>query len=183
MNSGMLLAIVAVSSSVGISTPRVSEARQLESTNTPRKLTILSGATDDVAAQARSQASGSDTDRSMSREQVSAAIADKLGLELIAITLANVQSLPVDAGTRGLLIAAVDRTSDAGRKGLRPDDVIIAANYRNVTTIRSLLSQIEAAEAAGRRAVLLRVKRKAQPPRLMAVFLRTPAQARAIREE
>ena len=64
---------------------------------------------------------------------------------------------------QGMVIAAVDGSSDAGQKGLRRGDIILSANYQDVTSVAELESAVRAAERDGRDAVLLRVQRRGQP--------------------
>ena len=58
--------------------------------------------------------------------------------------------------TQGLVVAGVDQNADAARKNLRRGDIILSANYREVTTLEQLEAIIETAEDEGRDAVLLR---------------------------
>ena len=99
-------------------------------------------------------------------------VEEKLGLQVITMTPQIRNSLGVGEETNGLVIAAVDPNSDAGRKGLRRGDIILSANYEAVDTIEALNAQIAAAEEDGRDAVLLRIKRRGQPARFLPVRLR-----------
>ena len=97
-----------------------------------------------------------------------------------AITLSRVlemtpdiaRTLRVDENLVGLVIGAVDPNSDAGRKGLRRGDIILSANYDAMGSIEALRQQIEAAQADGRESLLLRVQRRNNPPRFIAIRLR-----------
>ncbi|MFW5634839.1 MAG: PDZ domain-containing protein, partial [Erythrobacter sp.] len=113
-----------------------------------------------------------DDETPMDPEASDGTIEEKLGLQVITMTPQIRNSLGVDESTTGLVIAAVDPNSDAGRKGLRRGDIILSANYESVDTIEGLNAQIAAAEEAGRDAVLLRIKRRGQPARFLPVRLR-----------
>ena len=114
-----------------------------------------------------------DSEEPMDPEELDDVVADKLGLQVIPITASIANSLGVAEDTVGLVVGAVDPTSDAGRKGLRRADIILEANYNPVPTIEALREQIAAAEAEGRDALLLRVQRRNGPPRFIAVRLRS----------
>ncbi|MFN4020637.1 MAG: Do family serine endopeptidase [Erythrobacter sp.] len=99
-------------------------------------------------------------------------IEEKLGLQVIPMTVQIARSLGVPAETRGVVIGAVDPNSDAARKGLRRGDIILSANYQDVASVEALLAQIKAATAEGREAILLRVQRRTTPPAFIPVRLR-----------
>ena len=113
-----------------------------------------------------------DSDEPMDPDEMDDVIAEKLGLQVIALTPQIARSLGADSDTVGLVVGAVDPNSDAGRKGLRRGDIILSANYKEVGTIDALRAQLEAAEAEGREALFLRVQRRNTPPRFIAVRLR-----------
>lgn len=113
-----------------------------------------------------------DSDDPMDPDQMDDVIAEKLGLQVIALTPQIAGRMGVDESTIGLVVGAVDPSSDAGRKGLRRGDIILSANYQDVPTVEDLRTQIETAEAEGREALFLRVQRRGTPPRFIAVRLR-----------
>ncbi|MEQ8411616.1 MAG: Do family serine endopeptidase [Erythrobacter sp.] len=113
-----------------------------------------------------------DAETPMDPEASDGNVEEKLGLQVLTMTPQIRNSLGVDEDTQGLVIAAVDPNSDAGRKGLRRGDIILSANYETVATIEALNAQIAAAEEEGRDAVLLRIKRRGQPARFLPVRLR-----------
>ena len=80
--------------------------------------------------------------------------------------------LGASSDTKGVVIAGVDNSSDAARKGLQRGDIILTANYRAVTTPAELESSIAQAKRDDRYAQLLRIQRRGQPPRYVAVLLR-----------
>lgn len=113
-----------------------------------------------------------DAEEPIAPAESDALIAEKLGLQVLTLTPQIARSLGVAAETTGLVIGVVDPNSDAGRKGLRRGDLILSANYEEVSTIEGLREQITAAETDGRDAVLLRIQRRGAPPRFVPVRLR-----------
>ncbi len=94
---------------------------------------------------------------------------DVLGLTLSEITpeLADQFSLTSD---EGLVIIAIAPDSDAASKGLIEGDVITEAGQRAVATVADLEAQITAATEAGRRSILMLVRRGGDP-RFVALSL------------
>lgn len=70
----------------------------------------------------------------------------------------------------GIVISAVDEASEAFEKGLRAGDVIVEAGQQPVATLSAFSDQIEAAKEAGRKSVLLLVRR-GEDPRFVALGL------------
>ena len=85
------------------------------------------------------------------------------------MTLGIARQLGVSAETRGVVITAVDPSSDAAQKGLRRGDIILSANNAPVTTEAALNAQIKEAQSAGRSAVLLQVQRGRGQPAFIPV--------------
>jgi len=125
-------------------------------------------------AELRQQAQTFDPDSEdpVSPGQSNETIEKSLGVQVLAMTPQIAGSIGVAPDTKGVVVAAVDPNSDAARKGLRRGDVILSANYKDVTTIEALLAQITAAKAEKRDAILLRVQRRGQPPAFVPVRLR-----------
>jgi serine protease Do len=92
-----------------------------------------------------------------------------LGLSLQPLSPQLIQTLSLPAGTHGVVITAVDSSSDASDKGLRRGDVIISVNRALVTTPAQVTAAVAAARAAGRNSVLLLVKRGAAPEAFIGV--------------
>ncbi|SIT81817.1 serine protease Do [Yoonia rosea] len=92
-----------------------------------------------------------------------------LGLTLSEITpeLTDQFSLTVDTG---LVITAIDQESEAASKGLLEGDVITEAGQEAVAKISDLEDRIEAATEAGRKSLLLLVRRGGDP-RFVALVL------------
>lgn len=95
-----------------------------------------------------------------------------LGISAIPLTPTIIRQLGVAADTRGVVITAVDASTDAGTKGLRRGDVIITANNRPVASQAELDAQVKAVSSQNRNAILLQVLRRGQPPIFLPVRLR-----------
>ena len=92
-----------------------------------------------------------------------------LGLSLQPVTpeLARAANLP--AGARGVIITAVDPASDAAEEGLQRGDLILSVNRQQVTTPAQVAAAVAAARQAGRKSVLLLVKRGTAPEAFLGV--------------
>jgi len=99
-------------------------------------------------------------------------IEQSLGFSAIPLSPQIARQLGAADGTQGVVVTVVDDSSDAGAKGLQRGDIILSANYRNVTTQAELEGIIREAKSANRNAVLLRVQRRGQPPAYVPVRLR-----------
>ena len=86
-----------------------------------------------------------------------------LGLSLQPMTAQLAQALKLPPGTTGVVITAVDPSSDAAEKGLQRGDVIIAVQGQKVTTPAQIGAAVDAAKKAGRTSVLFLVQRGSQP--------------------
>jgi serine protease Do len=71
--------------------------------------------------------------------------------------------LNVPEGTDGLVITGVDETSEAFEKGLRAGDIITEAGQQKLSTIAELEDRISEAKEAGRKSLLLLVRRAGEP--------------------
>ena len=78
--------------------------------------------------------------------------------------------LGLDADAEGLVVRDIDDTSEAYEKGLRAGDLIAEAGQQKITTPGDLESQIDAAKEAGRKSILLLVRREGDP-RFVALSL------------
>ena len=113
-----------------------------------------------------------DSEEPVSPDQSDETIEKTLGLQVLAMTPQIARSVGVAADTKGVVVATVDPNSDAARKGLRRGDIILSANYKDVTTIDALIAQVNAAKSEKRDAILLRVQRRGQPPAFVPVRMR-----------
>ena len=93
-----------------------------------------------------------------------------LGLTLTPLTAALREELGADAAMVGLAVTEVDETSEAYEKGLRAGDIITEAGQQKIATISDLEKRVEAAKDAGRKSLLLLVRR-AGYPRFVALTL------------
>ncbi|SOB89979.1 serine protease Do [Phaeovulum vinaykumarii] len=94
--------------------------------------------------------------------------ADILGMRLAPMTPELASELGLSAGAEGLVVKDVDQSTDAWDKGLRPGDVIIEAGQQPVAALGDLEARIEETRAAGRRSMLLLIRRGGEP-RFVAV--------------
>ena len=92
-----------------------------------------------------------------------------MGLTLVPLTpeLARRSNLP--ATVRGVVISAVDPSSDAAEKGIRPGFLIMSVNQVAVTQPAEVAAAVEAARRANRRSVLLLVKSGATPEAFVGI--------------
>lgn len=93
-----------------------------------------------------------------------------LGLTVTPLTDEMRTELGVDPATQGLAVTAVEETSEAFEKGLRTGDVLTEANQQKISTIAELEERVQAAKDAGRKSILLLVRR-AGDPRFVALAL------------
>lgn len=93
-----------------------------------------------------------------------------LGLTLTPLTDEMRTELGAAADTEGLAVTEVAEGSEAFEKGLRAGDIITEAGQQKVTTIADLNERVDAAREAGRKSLLLLVRR-AGDPRFVALTL------------
>ncbi|MFD2738469.1 DegQ family serine endoprotease [Sulfitobacter aestuarii] len=93
-----------------------------------------------------------------------------MGLTLTPLTDEMREELGVDGATAGLVVTDVDESKEAFEKGLRAGDVITEAGQQKVASLAALEERIEAARDAGRKSLLLLVRR-AGDPRFVALSL------------
>ncbi len=86
-----------------------------------------------------------------------------LGLTLQPLTDELREQLGVGAGTAGLAVVDVDETSEAFEKGLRAGDVITEAGQQKVESLKVLEERIQDVKDAGRKSLLLLVRRAGDP--------------------
>ena len=95
---------------------------------------------------------------------------DVLGLTLSTLTDDMREELGVEPDQDGLAVADVDETSEAYEKGLRAGDVITEAGQQKVTSITDFETRLEEVKEAGRKSLLLLVRRGGDP-RFVALSL------------
>jgi serine protease Do len=89
--------------------------------------------------------------------------ADILGLSVTPISPDVAEELGLSADAEGLAVAAVDEGSEAFTKGLRVGDVITEAGQQKVTRVKDLQDRVEEARDAGRKSLLLLIRRAGDP--------------------
>jgi len=95
-----------------------------------------------------------------------------LGISVLPLTPTIARQLGMPEQTRGVVVNAVDPSSDAGSKGLQRGDIVLSANYPDVSNPAELETAIKSAKTASRTAVLLRVQRRGQPATYVPIRLR-----------
>nr|WP_155151913.1 Do family serine endopeptidase [Roseibium sp. RKSG952] len=95
---------------------------------------------------------------------------DVLGLTISPLTDTLREDLSLDAEAEGLVVTDVDEASEAYAKGLRAGDLITEAGQQKVTSIDDLDARMEEAREAGRKSLLLLVRRGGDP-RFVALSL------------
>jgi len=93
-----------------------------------------------------------------------------LGLTLSALTDELRKQLDLPDSAQGLVVKDVDETTEAFEKGLRAGDVITEAGQQKIASIKDLETRIEDAKEAGRKSLLLLVRRSGEP-RFVALSL------------
>lgn len=88
---------------------------------------------------------------------------DMLGLTLQPLTPEIRKQLGLQPGDDGLVVTKVDPSSEAYVKGLREGDVITEAGQQRVTRLKDLQDRIEEARDAGRKSLLLLIRRGGDP--------------------
>ncbi|WP_420029742.1 DegQ family serine endoprotease [Rhodovulum sulfidophilum] len=89
--------------------------------------------------------------------------AEILGMTLVPLTDELRDQLGVGNLADGLAVSDIDETGEAYSKGLRAGDVITEAGQRQVATAADLQERIEEARDAGRKSLLLLVRRQGEP--------------------
>ena len=100
---------------------------------------------------------------------------EEITSEFMGLTVSNMtdelrEQLGLPDTADGLVVADVEEDSEAYEKGLRAGDLIAEAGQEKVETVADLNARIEAAKEAGRKSILLLVRR-AGDPRFVALSL------------
>ncbi len=88
---------------------------------------------------------------------------DMLGMTLGVLTEDQRGELGLAEETSGLVITDIDQTSEAFEKGLRAGDVITEAGQQKVASLADFEARIAEAKEAGRKSLLLLIRRGADP--------------------
>ncbi len=125
---------------------------------------------EELAAQLVDPQSGVPTQRP--GKEVESTLPQTLGMQVTPLTPQIGSQLGIDSGTQGVVITDIDPNSDAGAKGVAPGWVILSANGRTTASAADLEAAVSAAKAAGRDAVLLRVRPRNGPAVSVPIRLR-----------
>jgi len=109
---------------------------------------------------------------SRNQQQGDGVVEKALGLSVLPMTPQIARQLGVAEDTGGVVVNAVDPSSDAGQKGLQRGDIVLSANYRAVSTLGDLEAAVREAKSSSRNAILLRVQRRGQPAAYVPVRIR-----------
>jgi serine protease Do len=88
---------------------------------------------------------------------------EALGLAMQTLTPDIARQLGIPSTTKGVVIGAVDPSSDAAAKGLQRGDVILSVNQKPTMTPGDVSAATTAAKKAGRNNVLLNIQRGNAP--------------------
>ena len=88
---------------------------------------------------------------------------DLLGLTLTPLTDDIRGKLGMEASEKGLIVMKVDPSSEAYTKGLREGDLITEAGQQRVERLKDLQDRVDEAKAAGRKSLLLLIRRSGDP--------------------
>jgi len=88
---------------------------------------------------------------------------DSLGLTLAPLDEEIRLRLGLEASAEGLAVVAVDPASEAYTKGVREGDLITEAGQNRVMRLQDLEDRIAEAKAAGRKSILLLIRRGGDP--------------------
>ena len=117
---------------------------------------------------------GGDSSAGGSALQDESPVADgtALGLSLQAVTPQIALALNLPPASRGVVVTAVDPSSDASDKGIRRGDLIVSVNRQPVINPQGVMAAVEAARRAGRTSVLLLIKRGKVPEVFVGVEIK-----------
>ncbi len=96
-------------------------------------------------------------------DEVIPAEEEVLGMTVAVLTPDLREELGLPAGSEGLLVRMVEEDSEAYSKGLRAGDLITEAGQQRVTSLADLNARLEEAREAGRRSLLLLIRRGGEP--------------------
>ena len=92
-------------------------------------------------------------------DEPEALAAVSLGIRVIPLTSDLAQQLRLPSNLKGVVINAIDPSSDAAGKGLQPGDLISSVNGTPVASGKDIATAVAASKKAGRGRVLLYVQR------------------------
>ena len=97
------------------------------------------------------------------QEQAAPESLDLMGMSLSELTPELRQQLELGDDVTGLVVTDVDEMANAFEKGVRAGDVITDAGQQKISTVAELNTQIAAAKDAGRKSILLLIRRQGDP--------------------
>jgi serine protease Do len=86
-----------------------------------------------------------------------------LGMTIAPLDDNAITKLGLPAGSEGLIVMAVDQASEAYAKGLREGDLITEAGQQKVVVLKDLQGRVDEAKGAGRKSLLLLIRRDGDP--------------------
>ena len=117
----------------------------------------------DITLGRREDAEAADAERPTTATPEEPSSAEILGLTLLPLAEGQAVELGLPENATGLAVGAVDETSEAYTKGLRAGDVITEAGQQAVTTVKELQDRVTEAKEAGRKSLLLLIRRAGDP--------------------
>ncbi len=93
-----------------------------------------------------------------------------LGLKLQDLTADLRRQIGLPDAAKGIVVMGVEALSQAYEKGLRAGDVIVEAGQQKIAGISAFSNRIDQARAAGRKSILLLIRRNGEP-RFVALSL------------
>ncbi|WP_205651123.1 Do family serine endopeptidase [Tsuneonella mangrovi] len=112
-----------------------------------------------------------DTNDNSSAPATSEVVTKHLGVQVTPITARIASQLGVSPDTKGVVVLSLDPSSDAAQKGLQRGDIILSANYKDISSVADLEAVVSQAMKDKRESVLLRVQRRGRPAMYIAFRL------------
>jgi serine protease Do len=141
----------------------------LEIVRNGKRATVYVTLQDRPTEEALSKIAGGNDSTPGSSAAPSATAQKALGLSLAPLTPELARSANLPATVRGVIITAVDPSSDAAEQGLQRGDLIMSVNNQIVTDPAQVMAGVDGARKAGRPSVLLLIKRGSSPEAFVAV--------------
>ncbi|AXC49868.1 Do family serine endopeptidase [Paracoccus suum] len=112
----------------------------------------------------RELAEGGETGSQTAKDSAASQTAsDAMGLTLAELTPELAAQIGAPSGTQGLVVRSVDPEGPAADKGIASGDVITEIGQKPVATLGDLDAQVKAARDAGRKSILLLIRRGGDP--------------------
>ncbi len=122
---------------------------------------------------AQSDSFGGDDDQAPGAQPSQQVTTQAIGLTFATLTPEIAGQLGLRGDVRGVVVTAVDPSSDAGAKGLRRGDLIVSINQHPTGTPQEAAAVVSEARKASRTSVVLLVQRGNTPARYLGVELKT----------